>query len=511
MLAASMRSYVNRWAATPAQRVAIFTNNDDGHRTARDLHAKGVKIAGVIDSRPDAPRSHDYEVLAGAQVADTKGRLGLGFVEVTQAEGSTRIIECGALGVSGGWNPNVHLTCHQRGRPVWNDDLAAFVPAGTLPPGMSVAGATMGKFSTYGALKSGADAARKALGLKGRAPAVPKAEDAPITQTPFWYVEGCSRAWVDQQNDVTVKDVKLSHQEGFRSVEHLKRYTTLGMATDQGKTSNIGGLAIMAELAGKSIPEVGTTIFRPPYTPTAIGAFAGRMRGREFHPTRLTPSHYWAKERGAVFVEVGNWLRAQWFPLPGETHWRQSVDREVTATRASVGVCDCTTLGKIDVQGTDAAAFLNKIYCNGFAKLAVGKTRYGLMLREDGIAMDDGTAARLSEDQFVVTTTTANAAKVYQHMEFVRQCLMPDADVQLISTTEAWAQYAVAGPNSRRLLQKIVDPDHDISNEAFPFMACANITVCGGLRARLFRISFSGELRLRSRSQPAMAMRSCAN
>lgn len=195
-----------------------------------------------------------------------------------------------------------------------------------------------------------------------------------------------------------------------------------------------------------------------------------------------------------MFVEVGNWLRAQWFPLPGETHWRQSVDREVTATRASVGVCDCTTLGKIDVQGTDAAAFLNKIYCNGFAKLAVGKTRYGLMLREDGIAMDDGTAARLSEDQFVVTTTTANAAKVYQHMEFVRQCLMPDADVQLISTTEAWAQYAVAGPNSRRLLQKIVDPDHDISNEAFPFMACANITVCGGLRARLFRISFSGEL-----------------
>ncbi|WP_299196326.1 sarcosine oxidase subunit alpha family protein [uncultured Tateyamaria sp.] len=494
MLAASLRAYANRWAATPAQRVAIFTNNDDGHRTAQDLHAKGVKIAGVIDTRPDAPRALDYEVLQGAHVTDTKGRLGLTFVEVACADGSTRTIECGALGVSGGWNPNVHLTCHQRGRPTWDDDLAAFVPGGALPPGMVVAGAAQGIFSTHGALKSGADAARKALGLKGRAHAVPDAEDSPVIQTPFWYVEGCSRAWLDQQNDVTVKDVKLSHQEGFRSVEHLKRYTTLGMATDQGKTSNMSGLAIMAELAGKSIPEVGTTIFRPPYTPTAIGTLAGRMRGKEFHPTRLTPSHYWAEESGAVFVEVGNWLRAQWFPLPGETHWRQSVDREVTATRASVGVCDCTTLGKIDVQGTDAATFLNKVYCNGFAKLAVGKTRYGLMLREDGIAMDDGTAARLAEDQFVVTTTTANAAKVYQHMEFVRQCLMPDADVQLISTTEAWAQYAVAGPNSRRLLQKIVDADHDISNDAFPFMACGNITVCGGLRARLFRISFSGEL-----------------
>ncbi|MEP1352531.1 MAG: sarcosine oxidase subunit alpha family protein [Tateyamaria sp.] len=494
MLAASMRTFANRWATTPAQQVAIFTNNDDGHRTAQDLHAKGVKIAAVIDTRPDAPSSMDYEVLQGAQVADTKGRLGLTFVEVARADGTNRTIECGALGVSGGWNPNVQLTCHQRGRPIWKEELAAFVPGGTLPPNMSVAGAAVGTFSTHGALKSAADAVRKALGLKGRAPAVPQAEDAPVNQTPFWYVTGCSRAWLDQQNDVTVKDVKLSHQEGFRSVEHLKRYTTLGMATDQGKTSNMGGLAIMAELAGKSIPEVGTTIFRPPYTPTAIGTLAGRMRGKEFHPTRLTPSHFWAKERGAVFVEVGNWLRAQWFPLPGETHWRQSVDREVLATRSSVGVCDCTTLGKIDVQGTDAAIFLNKVYCNGFAKLAVGKTRYGLMLREDGIALDDGTAARLAEDQFVVTTTTANAARVYQHMEFVRQCLMPQADVQLISTTEAWAQYAVAGPNSRRLLQKIVDNEFDISNEGFPFMACANITVCGGLRARLFRISFSGEL-----------------
>ena len=495
MMAGAIRSYANRYAVTPARRIAVFTNNDDGHRTAADLHAKGVKIAAVVDTRADAPLSLDFEVLRGAEVIDSKGRLGLSFVELRQKDGTLRTLECGALGISGGWNPNVHLTCHQRGRPVWNAELAAFIPGDTLPPGMSVAGAARGLFSTHGALASGAEGARHALGLKATAPArLPTAEDAPISHTAFWYVEGCSRAWLDPQNDVTVKDIRLAHQEGFRSVEHLKRYTTLGMATDQGKTSNLGGLAIMAELAGKSIPEIGTTIFRPPYTPVPIGAMAGRIRGKEFHPTRLTPSHFWAKEQGAVFVEVGNWLRAQWFPLPGETHWRQSVDREVMATRASVGVCDCTTLGKIDVQGTDAAAFLNKVYCNGFAKLAVGKTRYGLMLREDGIAMDDGTAARLAEDQFVVTTTTANAAKVYQHMEFVRQCLCPDMDVQLISTTEAWAQYAVAGPNSRKLLQKIVDADFDISNDAFPFMGCANITVCGGLRARLFRISFSGEL-----------------
>lgn len=220
---------------------------------------------------------------------------------------------------------------------------------------MIVAGATKGTFSTASALHGGVEASRTALELDGALPDVPEAEDASVNITPFWYVKECNRAWLDQQNDVTVKDVKLSRQEGFRSVEHLKRYTTLGMATDQGKTSNISGLAIMAKIAGKSIPEVGTTVFRPPYTPTAIGAFAGRSVGKEFRPTRKTPSHFWAEEQGAVFVEVGNWLRAQWFPLAHEKHWHESVDREVLATRRSVGICDVTTLGKIDVQSSDAA------------------------------------------------------------------------------------------------------------------------------------------------------------
>ena len=427
----------------------------------------------------------------------SKGRLGLEVVTVRTQQGFTRDIICGALAVSGGWNPNVHLTCHQRGRPQWNEALAAFVPGESLPVGLSVAGAADGALSTHGALETGSARAVEALadlGIQAKPGNVPQAEDAPVNLQPFWYVkDGKGRAWIDQQNDVTVKDVKLAHQENFVSVEHLKRYTTLGMATDQGKTSNMGGLAVMAEMTGKSIPETGTTIFRPPYTPVAMGALAGRAVGKHFHPTRETPSHKWAVEQGAVFTEVGDWLRAQWFPRKGETHWRQSVDREVLATRNSVGVCDVTTLGKIDVQGADAAEFLNKIYANGFAKLPVGKVRYGLMLREDGIAYDDGTAARFADDHFVVTTTTANAVLVYRRMEFARQCLWPDLDVQLISTTEAWAQYAVAGPNSRKLLEKIVD-DVDLSNEAFPFMACAEITVCGGCRARLFRISFSGEL-----------------
>ena len=498
MLASAMRAFANRWAVTPAQQVAVFTNHDDGHRTAVDLLAKGVGVAAVIDSRENAPKIADCELIAGAQVINSKGRLGLKSIIVETADGLQRTIRCGALGVSGGWNPNVHMTCHQRGRPEWNTALAAFCPGRDLPQGMSVAGAAQGDFSTAAALTKGSNAAVRALadlGLSAKAITAPETEDAAVNITPFWYVKsGSGRAWLDQQNDVTVKDIKLSHQENFRSVEHLKRYTTLGMATDQGKTSNISGLAVMAELTGKSIPETGTTIFRPPYTPVAIGAFAGRSTGKKFRPTRLTPSHKWATEQGAVFVEIGMWLRAQWFPQPGETHWRQSVDREVLETRQSVGVCDVSTLGKIDIQGGDAAKFLNKLYCNDFANLAVGKIRYGLMLREDGIVMDDGTTARLAEDQFVTTTTTANAFGVYRHMEFARQCLWPDLDVQLISTTEAWAQYAVAGPNARNLLSKIVDPEFDISNAAFPFMACGEITICGGLRARLFRVSFSGEL-----------------
>ena len=492
LLAGALRAYANRWGVAVGHRVALFTNNDNGLRTATDLQAKGVDVVAVIDSRPEGALLPGIRHLRGAVVVDTAGWLGLTSVTVRLANGKTEVIACTALGVSGGWNPNVNITSHHRSRPVWNDAIAAFVPGADGPVGLRSAGAAAGIFSTHGALASGQAAAVTALGLTGAVAPLPPAEDAPVTITPLWHVPfGKGRAWIDPQNDVTIKDIKLAHQENMVSVEHLKRYTTLGMATDQGKTGNVIGLAVMAELTGQTIPQTGTTIFRPPYTPVAMGALAGRSRGREFKPFRLTPSHTWASEQGAVFVEVGNWLRTQWLPRAGETTWRQSVDREVLATRKSVGICDVTTLGKIDIQGTDAGAFLDRVYANTFSTLPVGKCRYGLMLREDGMVFDDGTTARLGAQEYVMTTTTANAVTVFRHLEFCRQCLWPDLDVQLISTTEVWAQYSVAGPNARNLLAKLVD--QDISDAAFPYMACGAITV-GGLRARLFRISFSGEL-----------------
>jgi len=497
MLAGAVRTYANRWAALPGKRVAVFTNNDDGWRSAADLAALGTEISAVVDTRDIAPVANisGAATFMGSAVKDTSGRKGL--KSITLSNGQKIPADC--LAVSGGWNPNLHLTCHQRGRPAWRQDIAAFVPAGELPVGMAVAGAANGALTLGAALAEGWSAASTALRDLGIEPPqvteIPAAEDESMALSAFWYVqESRPRAWLDLQNDVTVKDVKLAHQEGFRSVELLKRYTTLGMATDQGKTANVGALAVMSECLGKPIPETGTTMFRPPYTPVAIGALAGRARGQDFRPTRLTPSHKWAQEQGAEFVESGMWLRASWFPRDGETQWRQSVDREATQVRNSVGITDVTTLGKIDIQGRDATEFVNRIYCNAFAKLPVGKVRYGLMLREDGIAMDDGTTARLSDNHYVMTTTTANAVSVFRHMEFCHQCLWPGMDVHFISATEQWAQFAVAGPNSRKLLQNIVDPEHDISNETFPFMACSELTVCGGTPGRLFRISFSGEL-----------------
>ncbi|MEL6520784.1 MAG: sarcosine oxidase subunit alpha family protein [Pseudomonadota bacterium] len=481
MLAGAARAYVNRYGVAPGKRMAVFTNNDDGLRTAQDLRSRGLSIVTVVDTR------------AGDQVTGTSGRQGLRSIVVND----TQEVEVDCLAVSGGWSPTVHLTCHHRGRPVWREDIAAFVPGPDLPPGMTVTGAANGTLSLGSILHEGHSAGMTAaaeLGFTGSAGSVPTASDEEVKITPFWHVgEAKGRAWVDLQNDVTVKDIKQSQQEGFESVEHLKRYTTLGMATDQGKTSNVPGLAILADARGATIAETGTTIFRPPYSAVPIGAFAGRSRGKHFRPTRLTPSHEWSAANGADFVEVGQWMRAQWYKRPGEAGWRDSVDREVRMTRGSVGVCDVSTLGKIDIQGRDAAEFLNRVYSNPFLKLPVGKVRYGLMLREDGFAYDDGTTARLSETHYVMTTTTANAELVFRNLEFARQCLWPDLDVHLISTTDAWAQFAVAGPKSRALLSRVVD-GLDLSNDAFPFMACAECTVFGGTPARLFRISFSGEL-----------------
>lgn len=467
MLAGAMRAYQNRFGINMGENTALFTCHDEALQTT---------TRHVIDTRK------------GEQITDTKGRLGVRQISTNTGERLT----VDAVAISGGWNPNVHLTCHKRGRPVWNETLACFVPdTKNLPPDMQVIGAANGVFSTHGAFREVLAACKK-LGLKTGS--VPKADDADVSLSPFWHVKDKGRSWVDYQNDVTAKDITLAHQEGFSSVEHVKRYTTLGMATDQGRTSNVVGLAVLAEATGQTIPETGTTIFRPPYTPVPIGAFASTHRSMHFKPTRLTPSHDYAAEQGATFTETGLWKRTQWVARNSEKGWRDSVDREVLTTRSSVGICDVTTLGKIDVQGRDAGKFLNKVYVNTFSTLKVGRCRYGLMLREDGIAMDDGTCARLSETHYLMTTTTAKAGPVFRHLEFCRQVLFPHMDVHLISTTDGWAQYSIAGPNARKLLEKIVDPENDISNDVFPYMACGNVTVCGGTRARLFRLSFSGEL-----------------
>ena len=348
MLSGAIRNYVNRWAVTPNQNVAIFTNNNDGHQTARALINKGVNVAAVIDTRKQKIDSPDYETFSNSVVSNTNGRLGLDSINIKHEDGTQRTVKCGALGVSGGWNPNIHISSHHRGRPIWNEAIQSFIPDDNSPSGMLIAGSAKGFMELEEVIRSGFESAKQALAklnVKSKKIDLPKTQgDEELAIEPFWMVQGTSRGWVDQQNDVTAKDIKLAKQENFTSVEHLKRYTTLGMATDQGKTANISGLAIMANLLGKPIPEVGTTIYRPPYTPTAIGAFAGRSRDKDFRPVRKTPSHIWAEEKGAVFVEVGMWMRAQWFPEKGETHWRQSVDREVLQTRKSVGVCDLSLI-----------------------------------------------------------------------------------------------------------------------------------------------------------------------
>ncbi|WP_276526114.1 glycine cleavage T C-terminal barrel domain-containing protein, partial [Roseovarius indicus] len=427
-----------------------------------------------------------------AQVCNSEGRRGLEAISIARASGIEKV-KAEGLAVSGGWNPTVHLTCHMNGRPVWNPEIAAFVPEPGAVPGLVTAGACEGVFSTRGCLEAGvrvASGVLEYLGVKVPKVDVPGAEDSAYDISPLWAVPGKGRAWLDFQNDVTVKDVKQAATENFRSVEHMKRYTTQGMATDQGKNSNVAALAVLADVTGRAIPETGTTTFRPPYVPVSIAALGAGGQGKGFAPQRFTTSHAASVERGAPMIEAGLWYRPSYFPQKGERTWRQSCDREVGMVREHVGVCDVSTLGKIDIQGPDAGAFLDFVYTNMFSTLKVGRVRYGLMLREDGHVMDDGTTARLGENHYLMTTTTAAAGEVMRHLEFVQQCLRPEMDVRFVSVTEQWAQFAVAGPKSRELLNGLLDAA--IDDEAWPFMSCGEVSV-GGVKGRLFRISFSGE------------------
>jgi sarcosine oxidase subunit alpha len=482
MLAEAGLAYARRFGVAVGRRVGVFTNTDGGARVARALQAEGVEVAAVIDARN------------GGSVVSTAGGLALASVEAEEG-GRRRRIELDALLMSGGYSPRIHLACQRGGKARWSEPHQAFLaPEGTLPLAGSAAGA-----ATLGAcLEQGARAAALLLAELGRAatPASFAVEDdaAEAPARPLWRVANSrGKAFVDYQNDVHVGDLGLAVREGYDHVELAKRYTTNGMATDQGKLSNVNAIGILAEARGVTPAEVGTTTFRPFYTPASFGALAGPNTGKHFQPTRRSPLHGWAQRRGAVFVEAGAWLRSSYFPREGETHWRESVDREAKTVRSAVGLCDVSTLGKIELVGPDAGTLLDRVYTNPFAKLALGRARYGLMLREDGLLFDDGTTSRLGEQRYVMTTTTAAAAQVLEHLEFCAQVIWPELKVRLASVTDQWAQMALAGPLSRAALQEVVDAD--VSNQAFPHLAAREVTLLGGrVHGRLFRLSFSGEL-----------------
>jgi heterotetrameric sarcosine oxidase alpha subunit len=496
MLAGAVRCYLNRYAVAPGRTAVVATGGAEGWRTVEALAARGIAVAAVVDRRAEVPQAQaalaqriGARLFAGGRIAATAGATNLRAVVVEGATGGLHPLAADLLAVAGGWNPQVQLACHLGGRPVWDEGRAAFLPPATLPPGMRVVGAAAGRFGLAESLRDGTRAgsdAAAAAGFPNTPPDSPRAPDDETPATPIWLMPG-KKAFVDLQHDVTTDDIALAHREGFRAVEHLKRYTTHGMATDQGKIGGVLGMAAMAALTGQSMAETGTTLHRPPSTPVAIGALAGSHRGKDFRPSRLTPGHAWATEQGASFVESGPWLRAQWFPRASETDWQQSVDREVLAVRNDVGVTDVSTLGKIELAGPDGGAFLDFLYINTLSTLPVGRVRYGVMLREDGFVLDDGTVARLEAERWVITTTTANAARVLAHMEFAHQVLRPDLRVAFVSVTERWAQYAVAGKQARDVVQALLQ--HDVSDGAFPYMACGTFGA-----ARLFRISFSGEL-----------------
>ena len=499
MLASAVSTYIHRFGALPGKRAVVFTSGDSGWRTAADLIAAGAEIAAIADARDEVPAgaralvSTHVPIYLGAHIGGAHGAP-LRAVDLYAGRKGHRI-HADLLAMAGGWNPAIGLGSNLGARPVWSDALNTFlIEKG--PPGLRAAGAANGRYALGDAVRDGWAKGCETVRALGRdAPATPDltTSDDPCSARPLWHVpERRGKAFVDYQNDVTDKDIDLAVQEGFTSVEHLKRYTTLGMATDQGKTSGVNGHALLARATGRSLAETGTILSRPPWQPVAIGALAGHHRGRDFRPERLTPSHAWAAERGAAFVDGALWKRAQWFPMAGDRHWRDTVDREVRLTRAGVGVCDVSTLGKIDVHGPDAGLLLDRLYTGTFSTLSVGRARYGLMLREDGFVFDDGTTTRFAPDRYYMTTTTVNAGRVMQHIDYARQVLWPELDVQAVSVTEQWATYSIAGPASRALIADLL-PGLDVSNLAFPPMAAAEVE-WDGLPARLFRLSFSGEL-----------------
>ena len=507
MLASAARTYLNRYAVRPGRKLALVTNNDGAYAAAIDAMRAGVAVEAVVDLRPTVegalPRAAatlGIPIHKGSAVVRTDGGRRIGRVWVAALDesgtpvGGGHAIACDCLMVSGGWNPTVHLFSQSRGRLRFEETSAAFVPGASIQPERS-AGAANGSFTLAACLAEGASAgaaAAQALGLTAAAPDLPLVEEpeaAPLR--PMWLVPGDGKAFVDLQNDVTAKDLGLALREGFQSIEHVKRYTTTGMGTDQGKTSNVNALGIVAAGRGLAIEALGVTTFRMPYTPVPFGALAGPHGEELFDPVRRTPSHDWVVRAGGVFEDVGNWQRARWFPQAGED-MHAAVARECRAVREGVGLFDASTLGKIDLQGPDAAELLNRVYTNAWSKLEVGRCRYGLMLRDDGMVFDDGVTARLAPERFHMTTTTGGAARVLAWLEEWLQTEWPDLRVYCTSVTEQWAAMALAGPKARAVLATL-GTDIDLAPEAFPHLALREGRVAG-IPARVFRISFSGEL-----------------
>jgi sarcosine oxidase subunit alpha len=512
MLASAAQAYVNRYAVRPGDQAVVAANNDSAYAVAVDLADAGIQVT-MVDVRREPPdarrallRKRGVEVLPGHALVSAAGRERVKSVEVAALntagdgfDGTPRTIPCDLVCMSGGWNPAVHLFSQSKGRLAFDEQKACFVPGESFQAERS-AGSASGAFELAYVLSEGREAGKVAAaeaGFRKRgsnvSPRVELDEESPIA--PLWALppRGASQSkhFVDFQNDVTVADIGLAAREGYRSVEHLKRYTTTGMGTDQGKTANVNALAILARQLGVELSAVGTTTFRPPYTPVTFGALAGRDIGELADPVRMTPIHGWHVERGAMFEDVGQWKRPWYYPQARES-MHDAVNRECLATRNAIGILDATTLGKIDIQGPDAAELLDRIYTNNWKSLEVGRCRYGLMCGEDGMLFDDGVTTRLGEQHYFMTTTSGNAARVLGWLEEWLQTEWPELRVYCNSVTEQWCTVGIAGPLARDLLGELT-ADIDLDPNAFPFMSFRSGTVAG-IPARVMRVSFTGEL-----------------
>ena len=510
ILASAAKEYMKVYGVLVGKKPIIFTNNDSAYDTAIDFKKNGIDPI-IIDTRNDSQssvaneaKSLNISIKFSHGVVNTKGYLRLNSATIgkfnSDKSGYEKLenISCDCICVSGNWTPTVHLASQSGNKLKFNETIDAFIPNQSKQNENTI-GSAKGSFTLKESLedgfKKGFELSNKITG-KNEKSITPTSNEKNYGQhDKFWCMplpkNKHYKRFVDFQNDVAVSDIELAVREGFKSIEHVKRYTTLGMATDQGKTSNLNGLQLVSDIEKKIIPEVGHTTFRPPYTPITIGAIVGREVGKHYRPTRKSPIHEWHEKNNAVFVDAGLWLRPRYYKK-GNENLLEASTREARNVRKNVGVCDVTSLGKIDIKGADSAEFLNRVYTNAWMKLPIGKGRYGVMLREDGIVFDDGTTTRISENHFHMTTTTAQAANVLSHLEYYLQVVWPELDVNVVSTTEQWAGAALAGPNSRKLLGKLFK-NIDVSNEGIQFMGYKESDLFG-VPARIFRISFSGEL-----------------